>query len=207
MGGSQAAPRPECWWCGNWVGREVAAYFELRTRVLTGLYGGVLDRDWTEKNYRTRLYPDPPAAFWRPGDGRRGGEAGNAVPAVKSWFYRQSGRSLLVLDSADSIGDADNSSYVGLEYFLTDASLVDVVVTTRNSRAREMSSLEGMEVAEMEASEAAKLFRKIITDNGEEASKIVKELGCLALAIAHFGCPGQGAKMGPPIWGMRGRYV
>ena len=30
----------------------------------------------------------------------------DAVPAVKSWFYRQSGRSLLVLDSADSIDDA-----------------------------------------------------------------------------------------------------
>jgi hypothetical protein len=59
----------------GWV-REVAAYFELHTRVSTGLYGGVRDRGWTERSYRTRLYPDPPAALWRPGDRRRGGEAG-----------------------------------------------------------------------------------------------------------------------------------
>jgi hypothetical protein len=79
----------------------------------------------------------------------------DAVPVVKSWFYRQSGRSLLVLDSADSIDDADDSSYVDLEYFLPDAPLVGVIVTTRSSRAREMSALEAVEVAEMEALEAA----------------------------------------------------
>lgn len=45
----------------------------------------------------------------------------NMVPAVKSWFYQQSERSLLVLDSVDSIDDADNSSYVNLEYFIPDA--------------------------------------------------------------------------------------
>lgn len=73
----------------------------------------------------------------------------DAVPAVKSWFYRQCGWSLLVLDSADSIDNADDLLYIDLEYFLPDASLVDVVVTTRSSRAREMSALEAVEVAEM----------------------------------------------------------
>lgn len=78
--------------------------------------------------------------------------------AVKSWFHRQSGRLLLMLDSADSIDDADDSSYVNLEYFLPDAPLVDVVITARSSRARKMSMLEAVEVAEIEASEAAELF-------------------------------------------------
>ena len=39
----------------------------------------------------------------------------DAVPAVKSWFYRQCGWSLLVLDSADSIDNADDSLYIDLE--------------------------------------------------------------------------------------------
>jgi hypothetical protein len=50
-----------------------------------------------------------------------GGGAVKLVPAVKSWFYQQSERSLLVLDSVDSIDDADDSSYVNLEYFVPDA--------------------------------------------------------------------------------------
>ena len=82
------------------------------------------------------------------------------MPAVKSWFYRRSGRSLVVLDSADTINDADDSSYINLGYFLSDAPLVDVIVTTRSSRAREMNSLEAVEVAEMEASEAT-AFSKV----------------------------------------------
>jgi tetratricopeptide (TPR) repeat protein len=117
----------------------------------------------------------------------------DAVPAVKSWFYRLTGRSLVVLDSADTIDDADDSSYINLEYFLPDAPLVDAVVTTRSSRAREMSSLEAVEVAEMEASEATELFRKCAKLNHttaeimDEVFKIVKELGYLALAITLAG--------------------
>jgi hypothetical protein len=66
MGGSQAAPDPNAGGVGTgWVG-EAAACFELHMRVSTGLYGGVLDRGWTERNYQTRLYPDPPAARWCP---------------------------------------------------------------------------------------------------------------------------------------------
>jgi hypothetical protein len=104
----------------GWV-REVAAYFELHTRVSTGLYGGVLDRGWTERSYRTRLYPDPPAALGGLATGGGAVKLENMVPAVKSWFYQQSERSLLVLDSVDSIDDADDSSYVNLEYFVPDA--------------------------------------------------------------------------------------
>ena len=56
-----------------------------------------------------------------------------------------------------------------------------------------MSSLEAVEVAEMEASEAAELFRKYVKLNHriaeimDEVFKIVKELGYLALAITLVG--------------------
>ena len=65
---------------------------------------------------------------------------------------------------------------------------VDVVITTRSSRAQEMATLEAVEVAEIEASEAAELFRKCAKlshtaiDIAEEVLKIMKESGYLALA-------------------------
>jgi len=96
----------------------------------------------------------------------------------------------VVLDSADTIDDPDNASYIDLDYFLPDASLVDIIITTRSSQVREMTPLE-VDVADMEAEEAADLFRKcgklshitITSDTGEEILKIVRELGYLALAI------------------------
>lgn len=59
----------------------------------------------------------------------------DAAPAVKSWFYRQKGRSLLVVESADSIDDVEDASYVDLNDYLPDAPQVDVVITTRSSQA------------------------------------------------------------------------
>jgi NB-ARC domain len=58
-----------------------------------------------------------------------------AVMMVKSWFHGKSGHSLVILDSADTIDKADDASYVDLEYFLPDAPSVDVIITTRSSRA------------------------------------------------------------------------
>jgi tetratricopeptide (TPR) repeat protein len=117
----------------------------------------------------------------------------DAVPAVKNWFHQQRGRSLVVLDSADTIDNVDNVSYVDLEYFLPDASSVDNIITTRSSRAREICTLETVEVAEMEAEEAAALFCKCAKLNhksknaAEEILKIVNELGHLALAVTLAG--------------------
>jgi tetratricopeptide (TPR) repeat protein len=117
----------------------------------------------------------------------------DAVPAVKNWFHQQRGRSLVVLDSADTIDTVDDVSYVDLEYFLPDASSVDNIITTRSSRAREICTLETVEVAEMEAEEAAALFCKCAKlnqkskDAAEEILKIVKELGHLALAVTLAG--------------------
>jgi len=66
----------------------------------------------------------------------------------------------VVLDSADTIDNADDASYIDLEYFLPDAPSVDHIITTRSSRALEMSTLAAIEVAEIEVEEAAALFCK-----------------------------------------------
>jgi tetratricopeptide (TPR) repeat protein len=117
----------------------------------------------------------------------------DVVPAVKSWLCTQIGRSLVVFDSADAIDESDDTSYIDLNYFLPDAPSVDIIITTRSARAREMTELEAVEVGEMEKSEAADLFYRCSqlqsTKPGvaEEVSTITEELGKLALAITLAG--------------------
>jgi tetratricopeptide (TPR) repeat protein len=132
--------------------------------------------------------------FDRPG--RAGQESlrlEDAVPAVKNWFHQHHGRLLVVLDSADTIDNVEDKSYIDLEYFLPDAPFVDVIITTRSSRAGAMTPLDPVEVAEMESWEAAELFRKCAKlgdtrrDSEIEVQLIVKELGNLALAITLAG--------------------
>ena len=116
-----------------------------------------------------------------------------AVPMVKSWFYGQSGRFLVIFDSADTIDDADEISYIDLNYFIPNAPCVDVVITTRSSQAQEMTSLEAVEVADMKPAEAVELFRNSTKltqtrlDVEKEIMLIVQELGYLALAITLAG--------------------
>ena len=60
---------------------------------------------------------------------------------VKSEFHGQSSR---------FIGDLRRrkASYIDLNYFLPDPPCLDVIITTRSSRAQEMSTLEVMEAVE-----------------------------------------------------------
>ena len=55
----------------------------------------------------------------------------DAVVAVKGWFHGQTERSLLVLDSADVIGDSDNVSCINIAFFMLDVPTVDVIIMTR----------------------------------------------------------------------------
>jgi hypothetical protein len=125
--------------------------------------------------------------------GREGLSIEDVVPAVKSWLYTQMGRSLVVFDSADAIDESDDASYIDLNYFLPDAPSVDIIITTRSARAREMTELEAVEVGEMEKPEAVDLFYRCSqlqsTKPGvaEEVSTITEELGKLALAITLAG--------------------
>ncbi len=117
----------------------------------------------------------------------------DAVPAVKRWFHDHEGRWLVVLDSVDTIDNDRDKTYIDLGYFMPNAPGVHVVITSRSSTAKEMTTLDAVEVAEMEPSEATELFRRYakLTEEGPDVIKevdgIVRELGYLALAITLAG--------------------
>ena len=113
----------------------------------------------------------------------------DAVPAVKQWFHSHEERWLIILDNADTINNDQDKSYINLEYFLRDAPGVHIAITSRSSTAKEMTTLEAVEVADMEPSEAEELLqgcakmKEKTQDIITEVTRIVKELGYLALAI------------------------
>jgi len=84
-------------------------------------------------------------------------------------------------------------SYIDLGYFMPDAPGLHVIITSRSSTAKEITTLDVVEVGEMEPSEATELFQRYakITKAGpdvmREIGEIVKELGYLALAITLAG--------------------
>ena len=132
--------------------------------------------------------------YGRPlGVGQEMVKAEDTVPAVKHWFHSHEGRWLVVLDSADTIDNDQDKSYINLEYFLPDAPGVHIVITSRSSTAKEMTALDAVEVADMELPEAIELFQRCakIKEEGQdiitEVARIVKELGYLALAITLAG--------------------
>ena len=134
----------------------------------------------------------------------------DAVAAVKRWFHGREGRWLVVLDSADTIDDDQQTSYIDLDYFMPDAPGVHVVITSRSSTAKEMTTLDAVEVAEMEPSEARELFRRYakLTEEGldmtREVDEIVRELGYLALAIT---LAGSYVSVTPRLSSDIGRYL
>ncbi|XP_014552000.1 hypothetical protein COCVIDRAFT_41753 [Bipolaris victoriae FI3] len=113
----------------------------------------------------------------------------HAVTGVKSWFARQQGRWLMVFDGADTIEDAEVDGYIDIRHFIPSASSLDVIITTRSSRASGISRLKGVHVGEMEAGQAVELFQKyafipqLDATVRDEVMRIVKKLGCLALAV------------------------
>jgi hypothetical protein len=113
----------------------------------------------------------------------------DAVAAIKSWFCGRTGRWLVVFDSADSIDNDQDPLYIDLGFFLPDAPVVDVIITSRSSRAKDMTRLEAVSVEEMEPAEAAQLFVKsaklqnVGRETKMEVALIIKELGYLALAV------------------------
>jgi len=117
----------------------------------------------------------------------------DAVTAVKNWFHQRRDSILLVFDGADTINDVDDASYIDLTSFLSNGATVDTIITTRSSRAQQMTSLEAIGVAEMEAEEAVTLFCKYAKakceagDTADEVLKILRELGSLPLAVTLAG--------------------
>ena len=134
----------------------------------------------------------------------------DAVPAVKRWFHSYEGRWLMVLDGADAIDNDRDKSYIDLEYFIPDAPEVYIVITSRSSTAKEITTLDAVEVAEMEPPEAIELFQRYakIREKGQdiatEVAQIVKELGYLALAITPAG---SYVSVTPRLWSDIERYL
>jgi len=134
----------------------------------------------------------------------------DAVTAVKSWFHGQEGRSLWVMDSADVIDDEEDPFYIDLNHYLPDAPGIDIIVTTRSSRAQSMSSQAVVMVAEMAEDEAALLFRRcaMLPDANEETEQqimtIVQELGCLALGVI---LAGSYVNETPRLWSDLQQYL
>ena len=131
---------------------------------------------------------------------RGGAEAGqdmvkleDVVLAVKNYFRSQTGRYLVVLDSADSIDNEQDESYIDLIFFIPDAPNVDVIITTRSAKAEDMTPLEVVHVAEMKHEEARELFiasaklKNVTSEVETQVDLITNELGCLALAITLAG--------------------
>ncbi|PVH90208.1 hypothetical protein DM02DRAFT_636994, partial [Periconia macrospinosa] len=117
----------------------------------------------------------------------------DAVTGVKSWFSGRQGPWLMVFDGADAIDDSKANDFVDIKHFIPDVASLRVIVTSRSSAAADMTRLEGVQVGEMEGAQAVELFyryTRLPRDDVEihdEVKKIVKELGCLALAVTLAG--------------------
>jgi hypothetical protein len=113
----------------------------------------------------------------------------SAVMGVKSWFSGRRDSWLMIFDSADTIEDKKASEYINIKHFIPDIASLHVIVTSRSSTAKDMTRLEGVQVGEMEKTQAAKLFYRSSQlqrdDQGveDEIKAIIKELGYLALAV------------------------
>lgn len=82
----------------------------------------------------------------------------DAVPAVKRWFHGREGRWLVIPDSADTIDNDRDTSYIDLGYFMPDTPGVHAVITSRSSTAKKITMLDAVEVVDMEPLEAIELF-------------------------------------------------
>lgn len=111
------------------------------------------------------------------------------VAEVKQWCHHKQGRWLFVYDSADDIDDPHSAAYIDLRRIVVDTLSADVIITTRNPSAQDMTDLEAIQVAELTPAEARDLFLKRSklpspSENVyEEVDAIAEELGFFALAI------------------------
>lgn len=106
---------------------------------------------------------------------------------------------VLILDSADTIEDDQQKSYIDLDYFIPDAPGVHIIITSRSSIAKEITTPKALKVTDMQPPKAIRLFQRSakINEKGHdiatEVAQMVKELGFLALAITH---PGRFIRIG-----------
>ena len=66
----------------------------------------------------------------------------------------------MVLDSADIIDNDRDKSYIDLRYFISNAPEVYIIIISRSLIAKEIITLNAVEVANMELSKAVELFQR-----------------------------------------------
>ena len=111
---------------------KVADGAELHPRISTGLHCRVLDRSWLEESIERDYVQIYRLLSGRQMDaGHETVKVKDAVAAVKRWFYGHEGRWLVVLDSADTIDNDRDKSYIDLRYFVPDVPGVHVIITSR----------------------------------------------------------------------------
>ena len=82
------------------------------------------------------------------------------IALVKSWFLGRDGRWLIVFDEMDSLFEDENSTANKLHTWLPGTRNVRVVMTTRDSRAADLTTLEAIEVDCMSKEEAGAPYSK-----------------------------------------------
>lgn len=92
------------------------------------------------------------------GTGRDTVSFDDAVTWVKSWFASRTGPRLMVFDGADTIDDTDASGYINIKHCIPNVASLHVIITSRSSTAKDMTTLEGVQVSEMEKTQAVELF-------------------------------------------------
>ncbi|CAF9915151.1 MAG: Kinesin light chain 3 [Alectoria fallacina] len=148
-------------------------YFDLIAGTSTG--GSVI---------HDRLYPGQAIESPKPPDFDK------IFRPIRDWFSLRGERFLLVYDGADNIDNPDDLSNVDLRKVIPNYKSVDVLVTTRMSRAQGFGSFS-VEVGEMKEEEAMQLLanssglglQQLSASETEEMKNIVRELGFFALAL------------------------
>jgi tetratricopeptide (TPR) repeat protein len=139
-----------------------------------------IDRDFLQI-YQS-LPSNPPLQSHQAEDARR---------AVLNWFTRRAGKWLIVFDGADHLHKGDQN-FVDLSRYIPGHPNVHVIITSRSSTAGKLSTFEGVNVGQLEEVHAVDLFFRCAEIPRREKTEaevevIVKELGCLALAITIAG--------------------
>ena len=110
------------------------------------------------------------------------------IASVRNWIKEREGKWLLVFDNAEWIVDDMDSTYPEFTSMLPDSVNVHILVTCRDSRSGDLSTIQSIAVSEMEETEARSLFIRTanlpsILEEHPSIDTIVKDVGCLPLAV------------------------
>ncbi|EEU40088.1 uncharacterized protein NECHADRAFT_76027 [Fusarium vanettenii 77-13-4] len=117
---------------------------------------------------------------------------GKVRAAVLRWFFQNSGNWLLLFDEADGLSERDDN-FIRISNYIPRGKNVHVIITSRSSMARDLSTYDGIEIRTLKPPEAVKLFLACAKIEGatgkirKQAELIAEELGHLPLALTIAG--------------------